>query len=235
MLYADLTVNNSAFLKRFSHTQRFRVALKLLAVDVHDKVLDYGTGDGFMLIQILEQNPQPKFVVGYEPMESQYVQLQQVIGKISTDRVAIIRDLNQLEPSTKFDKISCLEVLEHLTVENQRNALCTIRSVLNENGFAVVSVPIEIGISGLMKNFARIVLRQQHPNSTAINILKSFLGVGVERGNESYISTHIGFDYRDLEKLFVSSGFEIKNRLYSPLKGCGSICNSQVFYVLSKA
>jgi len=152
---------------------------------------------------------------------------------MSTDRVDITDDLNRFD-SQEFDKVCCLEVLEHLTEENQRNVLCTISYVLNDHGFAVISVPIEIGVSGLLKNFARWILRQQHRNATAVNILKSFLGLKIDRGNQPFILSHIGFDYRDLEKVFASVGFEIKNKVYSPLKGFGGFFNSQVFFVLEK-
>lgn len=232
-MYADQTIKNRSFLKRFSHSRRFELALRLLAVARNDKVLDYGTGDGYMLIQMLLAHPQPQRIVGYEPLENSYQELQQAISKMSTDRVEITDDLNRFDPQ-EFDKVCCLEVLEHLTEENQRNVLCTISHLLNDQGSAVVSVPIEIGMAGLLKNFARWILRQQHPNATAVNILKSFLGLRIDRGNQPFIRSHIGFDYRALEKLFASVGFEIKNKLYSPLKGFGSFCNSQVFFVLEK-
>lgn len=232
-MYADHTIKNRSLLKRFSHSRRFELTLRLLAVARNDKVLDYGTGDGYMLIQMLSATPQPQRVVGYEPLESSYQELQQTISKMSTDRVEITDDLNRFD-SQEFDKVCCLEVLEHLTEENQRNVLCTISYVLNDHGFAVISVPIEIGVSGLLKNFARWILRQQHRNATAVNILKSFLGLKIDRGNQPFILSHIGFDYRDLEKVFASVGFEIKNKVYSPLKGFGGFFNSQVFFVLEK-
>ena len=49
MSYAKLTIENPSLLKRLSHTKRFNVALELLAIGRNDDVLDYGTGDGFML------------------------------------------------------------------------------------------------------------------------------------------------------------------------------------------
>lgn len=233
-MYADLTIKNSSTIKRFSHFRRFKLALELLDVNSNDKILDFGTGDGFMLIQMLAQNPHPKLIVGYEPLESQYKQLQETIKEISTERVVIAGDLNNID-HLFFDKICCLEVLEHLTAENQFNVLCNIRNILNDNGFVIVSVPLEIGLSGLMKNIARLLLRQRHPNSSVVNILKSFFCLRIDRGNQPYISTHIGFDYRNLEKLFFSSGFTVIKKLYSPLSACGAFCNSQVFYILVKS
>lgn len=231
-MYADLTTRNPSFLKRFSHSKRFDMALELLAIDRNDKVLDYGTGDGFMLAKLLSANPQ--LVVGYEPTENAYQELQEATSKIADKRVKITNYVNHLEPQS-FDKVCCLEVLEHLTEENQRKALLDIRSALKDAGFVVASVPIEIGLSGLLKNFARWILRQQHRNSTVVNILKSFIGWKIDRGNDAFILSHIGFDYRNLEKLFTFVGFGVKQRRFSPLQGLGGFLNSQVFFVLQKS
>ena len=230
-MYADLTTDSPSSLKRFSHSRRFNMALKLLAVKGDDKVLDYGTGNGFMIMQLLPLNPQ--LIVGYEPMEKIYQELQDVIRPISAGRVAITNDLSRLQ-AQKFDKICCLEVLEHLPNDHQCAVLASIRHFLNDQGIAVVSVPIETGWSGLLKNLARLILRQQHVNTTAVNILKSFLGLKIERGSRPFISSHIGFNYRDLEKLFSVAGFNIKTKRFSPLKGLGGFLNSQVIYVLAK-
>ena len=229
MSYSELTIENPSLLKRFSHTKRFDIALELLAVERNDEILDYGTGDGFMLKKLLSANPQS--VVGYEPMESQYKQLEEFISKQGIDNVAIIGDLSCIETS-RFDKICCLEVLEHLTEDNQILVLTSIKCLLKNGGRAVVSVPIEVGLSGLLKNIARCILRQAHPNTTFLNIFKSFLCLKIERGQEAYISSHIGFDYHDLEGLIVSVGFEIKSKHYSPLKGFRGFINSQIFFVL---
>ena len=52
-MYKDLIVNNRSFLKRFSHSRRFVVAVKLLDVRQSDEILDIGTGDGYMLHKIV--------------------------------------------------------------------------------------------------------------------------------------------------------------------------------------
>ena len=229
MSYAELTIENPSLLKRFSHAKRFDVALELLDVGCNDEILDYGTGDGFMLKKLLSANPQS--IVGYEPMESQYKQLEEFVGMHGINKVTIISDLSCIE-TRRFDKVCCLEVLEHLTEDNQIFILTSIKHLLKECGRVVVSVPIEVGLSGLLKNFARLALRQEHSNSTFLNILKSFLGRKIDRGQDGYISTHIGFNYHDLEKLIVSVGYEIKEKHFSPLKRLGGFINSQIFFVL---
>ena len=230
-LYGDQTVNNRSLLKRFSHRRRFELALQLLQLQAEDTVLDFGAGDGFMLARMLEQNPHPRHMVGYEPMPSQYRQLHDTMQQLAQDKIQIAQSTNDFA-ALRFNKITCLEVLEHLTEANQREALGFIRNALEEHGCAVISVPIEIGPAGLAKNMARVLLRQSHDNTSALTLLKSLLGLKVDRGNAAFISSHVGFDFRVLEKQFSASGFVIRRKLYSPLQGWGSLCNSQVLYVL---
>ena len=55
-----------------------------------------------------------------------------------------------------------------------------------------------------------------------------------DRGDDSFISSHIGFYYHDLEGLLVSSKLEVKNRVFSPMPFLGGLLNSQVFFVVEK-
>jgi uncharacterized membrane protein len=121
-----------------------------------------------------------------------------------------------------------------MTLDNQRKILNNIFSLLTEDGILVLSVPIEIGLSGLMKNLARIFLRQTHAETNFYNLIKSTFCIPIDRGSESYISTHIGFSYKDLEVLFPEIGFKVKKLLFSPIQFFGSTVNSQVFYILVK-
>jgi len=230
-MYSDLTTNNPSFLKRFSHARRFDLALELLAVDGEDNILDYGTGDGFMLRKLHSRTRGR--IVGYEPMEDRFVQLQEAVRDIPGDRVSVSDDPCHLTMG-RFDKICCLEVLEHLNEDGQRSVLSSIDSLLEDAGLVVVSVPIEVGVSGLLKNLARWVLGQKEPEAGAMNILKSFLGMKIDRRGAPYILSHIGFDYHALKRLFPSTGFRIRKVCYSPFKGLGRFLNSQVFFVLVK-
>lgn len=226
MSYVNLTTENPSRLKRFSHQKRFDIALKLLVIEGNDDILDFGTGDGFMLNKLLSKNP--RSIVGYEPIEHQYKQLKEFIDN---KNVEITNELDNIE-AKRFDKVCCLEVLEHMTENNQRLILAQIKRILKNGGRLVISVPIEIGLSGLLKNIARYYLRQAHPNATVLNIIKSFFRMKVDRGQKAYISSHVGFDYHDLENIITSSGYEIKRKCFSPLTAMRGFLNSQVFYVL---
>jgi tRNA G46 methylase TrmB len=73
-MYKNLTVENSSWLKRFSHKTRYEVAINVLDINVKDNYLDYGTGDGFLLLKINDKHPDIK-ITGFEPVESQFNEL----------------------------------------------------------------------------------------------------------------------------------------------------------------
>ena len=231
-MYTDLIVNNRSFIKRFSHSRRFEVAVELLEVRPTDEILDVGTGDGYMLHKIVAAGAVK--VVGYEPVDEQYRELSQSMVVLQkAGKAEIIRTLEELEPE-RFEKICCLEVFEHLTEQSQRSMLARMRELLRSNGLVVISVPIEVGLASLFKNLVRCAIGQTHPNTSVVTMLKSFLGMQIDRGSAEYIPSHIGFDWRDLEELFLVQGFRIMKKAFSPFSALGGGINSQVFYVLQK-
>ncbi len=105
---------------------------------------------------------------------------------------------------------------------------------MEDNGTIIISVPIEKGLSSLLKKIIRILLNQQHPNTSFKTIIKSFLSINFDRGNESYLHSHMGFYYNDLENIFDKVELSIHRKLFSPIKFLGPLINSQIFYILKK-
>ncbi len=232
-MYADLTTQNKSLLKRFSHGSRFKIAVNLLNPTSEDRILDYGTGDGFMLSKIRSENNHCQ-IVGYEPIPCMFEELKGKINSFSKEKsVEIVNDTIGL--SKTFNKICCLEVLEHLTEENQKKEIEQMIQLLTDAGKLIISVPIEVGFSSLLKNIARIFLRQSQSNTTFRNIGYSLFGVHFNRGESSYISSHIGFYYHDLERLLLSSELKMINKIFSPIPTLKGLINSQVFFVLEKS
>ena len=232
-MYSDLTTQNRSLLKRFSHGTRFNIALELLNPQPGDQILDYGTGDGFMLTKIRSVNDQCR-VVGYEPVPKMFEELRAKMSASDEDQpVEIIQNTSEL--SGVFNKICCLEVLEHLTEANQKKELAEMARLLTDSGQILISVPIEVGFSSLLKNSARIVLRQTHGKTTFRNVVYSLFGVHFDRGDEPYNPSHLGFYYPDLERVFSSSGLKIRKKVFSPLPALRGLVNSQVFFLLEKS
>jgi 2-polyprenyl-3-methyl-5-hydroxy-6-metoxy-1,4-benzoquinol methylase len=231
-MYSKLTIENDAAIKRFSHTRRFKIALDMLKLEFGESVLDYGTGDGYFLISLKNKNSKAK-AFGYEPVSEMFDNLLANLRDSNyLDEVQVFQSLDSLL-DMHFEKITCFEVLEHLDRNLQKNALQNMKKMLRQDGLLLISIPIEVGFSSLIKNVLRIILGQEHDARNLTNIIKSFLCIHIERESSPYISSHIGFYFHDLEKIFLEEGLLIKQIVYSPFKYWGSIVNSQIFYILS--
>jgi 2-polyprenyl-3-methyl-5-hydroxy-6-metoxy-1,4-benzoquinol methylase len=144
----------------------------------------------------------------------------------------VVRDLSELCERT-FSRVSCCEVLEHLSTERQLDALVNIRRLLRQDGIAIISVPIEIGTASLLKNLARLAIGQAHPGTTFVSMFRSFFGLKIRRSEESgFIPSHIGFYYQNLGRLFEAAGLQVVRRRFSPFPWLHRFVNSHVFYVL---
>lgn len=231
-MYQDLTIGNKSFIKRFSHSKRFEFAIDLLAFCADDKYLDYGTGDGYMLKLAERSRTPPSLIVGYEPIETQYVQASSFISEGITSSKIYISASELCDEG--YNKISCLEVLEHLSDKLLAEALFKLYKILRKDGLLVISVPIETGIAGFVKNLIRLFLRQAHDGTSFSSVFRSLFGLEVIRPDCDYISSHVGFNHNRLESLFSDAGFFVENKFYSPFPSLGSLANSQIFFCLRK-
>ena len=109
----------------------------------------------------------------------------------------------------KFDVITCFETLEH--VGSITNAVKTIRSASHVNSVVLISVPIEIGVVGILKYILkRFLLKYDLPlTSGDLPYFKSLVignDISKFRPPASGYGSHFGFDYRLVDKI-VSSEF----------------------------
>jgi 2-polyprenyl-3-methyl-5-hydroxy-6-metoxy-1,4-benzoquinol methylase len=235
MDYQSLTVNNKNFLKRFSHISRFIIASKFLnefKLNSKMSLLDFGSGNGFFLKFLIDE----KFKLNlnaFEPIKKQLEEMDQLFRTNNIKNVQIFEDLDKI--NTKFDIITCFETLEHFNEENQRKLLIQIRSSLKKNGVIILSVPIEVYISGFFKIALRIIMKQKHEGTNVFNIFKTLLGLKINRdkiSEKQYIESHMGFYYFDLLKIIKEMNFKIIKKKFSPFSFLGAILNSQIFLKL---
>lgn len=231
--YAEQTISSESRLKRFSHASRFDIAVRLMSLKGGERVLDFGTGDGHM-IKLLAAASDLHQIVGYEPRSEPFDELKRSVAGLDCSVVSITSSLDEVM-STTYDQVCCLEVLEHMTTSNQRRILNVIRSVLNVNGRVLISVPVEVGPGGLLKNLARIALHQTHDNTTVTNVLKSLFCIPIKRADAEFIPSHIGFNYHDLQRTIIECGYKIDRRVFSPFPKLGGLVASQVFFSLRAA
>lgn len=226
--YEQSTIKSRWRIQRFSHSRRYGYALKFLALKPGHKVLDYGSGDGHLLRLAYRCQLRADYWA-YEPVDEQFRQLRESTRQ--TD-IRLTRSTRDFEDAA-FDRIACCEVLEHLTEDCQRRLLGEIRRLLSPQGLAVISVPIEIGLSSFMKNLMRIVMGYQDSQRNVRTMLKSVFGIRIRSNqDDGYLWSHIGFYYRDLEKLIREVGMEVGQKAFSPFPKLRGFLNSQVFYVV---
>jgi SAM-dependent methyltransferase len=225
--YSTLTSNNRSAIKRFSHGRRVEVALSLVTALPGENILDIGTGDGAFPLALVHLRPMV-CVVAQEPLPHM---LEQARAMCVGERNITV---TQAIPDLSFDWVTCFEVLEHLPPATIDRLLTQIHDALQPHGRVVISVPLEVGLPGLIKNVVRHALKQSHP-STLSDKLRAALGYPVRRNfPNGYCGSHVGFDYRTLPSAFKNAGLKIVQVLYSPFPQMRFVLNSQVFWVLCK-
>lgn len=196
--YAQHTIGSKNPLKRWLHKQRFAASFRLL--DLHDgqRFLDYGCGDGELSLQISRHFPHVE-VVSYDPADELFVQAQRKLAHSA--RVTVTRDFDSITGS--FDRIACLETIEHLPPKELEALFQNIKKVLKEDGQCLFTFPVEHGFASLTKNSYRLLTKRDKYASVGRTV-KAVLGLHVEREPQeslsgcNYIYSHIGFNCRNM-------------------------------------
>jgi 2-polyprenyl-3-methyl-5-hydroxy-6-metoxy-1,4-benzoquinol methylase len=226
--YATGTHGHPRRLFRFSHLRRFDLAVRLLEVDPGSRVLDFGSGDGYLVERLLPLVP-PEKLVALEPMPFLQEQFRKRLGASGVSLVERAEDL----PSGGFDRIACLEVLEHLREPDVTSTCDRLEGLLAPGGVLVISVPLEIGPSALAKYAAARVLTRMDRWYTLAEVLQAAAGRSVPRDAEGSFLSHRGYDHRktrrELERRFV-----LEREVFSPLPWLRGVLNAQVFWRLRR-
>ena len=194
MKYLNETINNKNFIKRFSHLSRFDEAKKIL--NKYKKLdnisfLDFGSGNGFFIKYLIDDKFKFKFSA-YDPVQEQIEEMNELFKSEKIDNVSIFSNCDKI--NERFDIICCLETLEHFDEEYQKIHLNKMKELLKPNGVILISVPLEVYLSGFIKLILRILMGQKHENTNLKNILKTLFGIKISnRKNYSngYLSTKI--------------------------------------------
>ena len=226
-VYAEYTYDSKNPLARIAHRKRFSLALKLILTQKFDSLLDYGTGDGKLLIELKKEIPKSTYLSGYEP----------IMKDPKINGIKFYKEFSEIG-ERKFNVITCFEVLEHFNKRAEREMLLKISDLLKEDGILIISVPIEIGLPSLVKNVRRLFYGNMKWNFNRRFFRDSVkclfaLDIPEIRNSEGFINSHAGFNHKKLEKLFPEK-FEIVSKIYSPFQKMPMTCNSQVFYKLKK-
>ncbi|GEM_PF-1471533 len=217
MNYEKHTIASRNPIKRWLHRQRFDASLKLLQLESGQHFLDYGCGDGELVLQAKNYCPEIE-VVAFEPAQELNEQAVKKLGGLAG--ISVIQNFKSDIPNIdksgidKFDRIACLETVEHLPEKELAELFNNIKSVLREDGLFLITFPIEHGCISLIKNLYRMLSRRD-PYVSIKHILRQFLGLNVPREQQrplsdcNYIYSHIGFDSREMIKK-IREHFDIK-------------------------
>jgi len=224
--YEDYTYNAQNPLKRFSHRRRFKKSISSIPTNNTIRLLDFGCGDGLFLNRLKKVLNEKCFLMGYEP----------IMKPIAGNTVNITASWEEVVKEAQFDYVTCFEVLEHFNENLQAETLKKLSQLLHDDGFLIISVPIENGFPSLVKNFVRkfsCSKRDRHLYSIK-NIMSAYFKKRLPqyRTGSNYLS-HLGFYHTDLEKTLLND-FVIVKKSFSPFSWSGSMCNSQVFYKMKK-
>ncbi len=239
MRYAEDTVDNKNIFKRFSHKRRFIEAKNLLneyKFSRETNMLDFGSGNGFFVKYLIENEFKLNFSA-YDPVEQQISEMKDLFNSSNIKNVNIYNQYDSI--IEKFDIICCLETLEHFDEVHQRKLLEQMKKLLKPGGIIIISVPIEVYLSGFIKMILRITMRQSQENTNFKNLFKTLFGMKISspdifkknylNTSQEYLNTHVGFYYFNLIKLIKRMNFKIVSTKYSPFPILKSLINSQIF------
>jgi len=203
-----MTVDHSQTYKlnsivNIAHIYRLRKILAVLRLKLNgrkaERYADYGCSNGFITNKIHEE-----YVSG-ESFGFDWSENIEVAKKKYRNIQFKKKNLNiKTQDSGSFDLITCFETLEH--VGDMRNALATILDSRSSSGVAVITVPIEIGLVGILKYvLKRVLYRYDLPLKCGDLDYLHALACGKDISQfrfpaEGYPS-HFGFDYRCVDNL----------------------------------
>ena len=170
---------------------------------------DYGCSNGYITERVASI-VRPERAKGFDYREDLIESARSARAGIDFDTI----DLNApLAVSEKAQFVTCFETLEHLGhLDTAAENIC---SAIEPGGRALVSVPIEIGPIGIAKYLVKVgVFRYSLDTLEPMRFRRlKYLGallrgsrISAFRGDRSDWASHFGFDYRDLDDLFASSG-----------------------------
>lgn len=231
--YGKYTYNSSSIIRRYTHKLRLKKSLKVLNLKKSDKVLDYGAGDGYFATLLKKRHL--KEISCYEPVNEQFEQMKFVLSDFSD--IDLIKNINSIKDQS-FNKVFCLEVLEHLPEERLTKSLKEIYDLLNANGEALLTVPRESGFNGFVKNSIKKTIdknkKYTYKELWDISFNKKKVDrIVMHKDTMPYIYEHFGFNNIQLEKSLIESKFKIQKKISFPFKYL-SLFSSQIFYIVTK-
>lgn len=243
MSYTDRLFKEGSAFTRFSHHARAEKTMLLIRASGKNKfnqVLDYGCADGWFL-RALYDNGMAKQGVGVDINDDDLAKSRALFADIPSFQFIKTTELSP-DLDGKFDLAVCLETLEH--VADSKVALSNIHRLCSPDATVLLSVPIEVGMSLLMKLTGRYItgLRDKtyrFYNSEEPYSFREAIEAGIFWSTKNLNCSHNiaevayrghkGFDYRALRAL-VQTRFEILSTDFSPFPFTKQFLNSTIYW-----
>jgi SAM-dependent methyltransferase len=224
----------------WSHRSRFQVGLQLLG-DSTRKLLDYGSGDGTFLAMAANRIQEGW---GADLAVDQIKDCRTRLAPHTNLHFCSVDELADPAHDGRYDVVTCMETLEHCTTEMVENVLENLARLVSPDGRAIISVPIEIGPTFVLKWILRKMAawrglsdyRHYEPYSISHACRMIFarrstlLPRPVYQDREGPFHSHYGFNWRWLQER-VSDHFSIAQTVFSPLGCLGGSVSSQAWFV----
>ena len=223
----------------WSHRSRFRAGLRFIGPSPR-KLLDYGCGDGTFLAMAAVRIHEG---LGADIAADQIKDCQQRLASFANLRFCTIGELGGSHDAT-CDVVTCLETLEHCPAPIVEVVLRDLARLASPGGRIVISVPIEIGPTFLLKLIVRKLAAwrglsdyryyESYSLSDAARMLFAGRSTALDRpiyGEPAAPShSHYGFNWRTLRER-IRAHLTIERTLYSPLGFMGGWVSSQAWFV----
>jgi SAM-dependent methyltransferase len=240
--FARKQLGSASRLIAWSHAARFRAGLQLAGSVKPQRVLDYGCGDATFLALLMESGVAPAFAHGAETSEAFLAANRHRFRERGNLSFVHVCELKRAEFKQAFDCVICMEVLEH--VLDRCALLEEFAQFLKPGGCLLVSVPVEIGLSVILKQSMRRISGWRgigdYPGTTSYSwgeLARAVFAGSATRINRpihrnpdgTLFHDHKGFNWR----LFgeeISKRFEVRAIRFSPVSWLPAFCASQVWF-----
>ena len=230
----DLGIDASTISTEFSHIEhmysgrfsgyyyrRFDQALSTAKLEGDETVLEIGGGTGMFLLSLTQACSDVHFsdISREDPLFSTPKKLLDLAGVSNREVNYTAADVTKLPYcSDTFDSIFILDVLEH--VPDERSAITEIARITGDNGIAIISAPIEVGLPVLIREGYRFLDGNRRHTESLEELWNAFTGDPSLETNEG----HRGYDYRQTVR-WLQEDFNEVSVEYCPWPKLGDLFN----------
>lgn len=216
---------------------RYRVAAQRVQAARPSSLLDYGAGDGKVLLDMMDALPTTTALVAYEPVEAFQQKLASAAARAqAAHRIDLVTDRDDLDGRC-FDFILCLGVIEHMPLPERAAFYDVCERTLSPTGIILIDVPVEVGPTLLVKAIVRTSLKGRAREYGRLELLRACCGmITFDPGRfdasatGTWIHDHRGFDYRLLRRE-LAHRFAISAETATPVSAVpGPLGNQEIFF-----